>query len=407
MLPSDSAAQREPFASGAERGAALALAGVLVVAALWAGLWSLSFTAFEPGSDEGVYRHYMRQIHEQGLGAYPGLMQEFIASPERWTLPPPLRVLHVLACALVARLVGPSFEALLYVSFASHVASVLASFALSRRRLGVSRAALLSAALACSPLLLRLGVLPLSDATGFTFGALAFWSFLDLLDEPRRARWWRFTALFALAIAAKELNGLLAGPFLVIALVEGRVRGSRLHLRDLLVALALPHALVAALWMLVGWSPTAAFQVLRLVLESTATNAYMLEHNTGPWWRYIADFALLSPLATALALVCAVVACLRRTSFATRAALVLGAVLLLEASFFGKNARYFPLFELPLRIATLELAWLVAARSRLAAWFALAALAALAALDLWDATNTFRWLHDPIHARLLELRGLR
>jgi hypothetical protein len=34
-------------------------------------------------------------------------------------------------------------------------------------------------------------------------------------------------------------------------------------------------------------------------------------------------------------------------------------------------------------------------------------LAALAALDLWDATNTFRWLHDPIHARLLELRGLR
>jgi 4-amino-4-deoxy-L-arabinose transferase-like glycosyltransferase len=391
-----------------ERWVALALVALAIAACGAVGIAALDEIGFDPSSDEGVYRSYTRRLHEGGWGAYPALFREFNADPARWMWPPPHRLVHSALCALAARLTGPTLATLSYVSLASQLALVALNFALARRRVGDLRAALISMGLACSPLLVRLGVQPLSDATGLLFATASFWTFLALLDDPSRRRAPAFAAAFALAIAAKELNGLLAPPFLAIAVLERRGAPRRMRWSDLAALLLLPAVVVAGAWMLAAWSWTAPFQALRNVLASSRHNPYMLEHNVGPWYRYGVDLLALSPVATLLALSCAVAALARRPiSRPARAALVLAAVLVLEASFFAKNIRYFPVLDLSVRVAAVEFAFAFAGPRRAwLRWIAIAALVAISALDLWDAATTFEWLYDPVTSEILRLRGI-
>lgn len=394
-------------------GLALALA---LIATIASGLRALRIVAINPHSDEGLYRAYMKRLDSNGLLSFPELFTEAAGIASGDSHETPYRVGHILLTWVAAKLCGPTFEALTYVSFACQVLLVLAVWGLGRRLWGGRVAAFTALAMACSPLLLRLAPQPLTDTPALLGAGLALLTFWELLERPRRGALVAFVTAFTFALSVKELSALLVAPFLAVWVLQRASGRTQLRIRDLCVAFVAPGVLCLGLWMLAAWDTSAALRYLWTGLKSTGANEYMRTHSIGPWYRYLVELLLLSPLPTLLAAAAA-----GWTLFGEReeksgrdralvALIVFGAVLLAVAGPLPKNIRFFAILELPLRAlevaAVTRVAQLVfGGRSSAVGVGALTALAALCALDLYAANVTFVHLHDTVISHILQMRG--
>lgn len=390
---------------------ALALA---LIATFASGLRALRIVAINPQSDEGLYRAYMKRLDSNGLTSFPELFTEAAGIASGDSHETPYRVGHILLTWVAAKLCGPSFETLTYVSFACQVLLVLAVWRLGRALWGGRVAAFTALAMACSPLLLRLAPQPLTDTPALLGSALALLTFWELLERPRRGALIAFVASFTFALSVKELSVLLAAPFLALWALQRFSGRTQLRVSDMIVALVAPGVLCLGLWMLAAWDTSAALRYVWTGLKSTGANEYMRTEAIGPWYRYLVEMLLLSPLPALLA-----AAAVGWTLLAPRdtdrdrslvAWICFGAVLLAVAAPLPKNIRFFAILELPLR--ALEVAALtrvaqlmLGGRSAAIGAWTLAALTALCALDLYAANVTFVHLHDTVISHMLRMRG--
>ncbi|MEY2784012.1 MAG: hypothetical protein RL277_216, partial [Planctomycetota bacterium] len=142
-----------------------------------------------------------------------------------------------------------------------------------------------------------------------------------------------------------------------------------------------------------------------------ATNEYAIRYGSGPWYRYLVDYLLISPWTTLAA--CAGLGARlsgKRFEFGDRELTLLallGCLLLVEMSFFTKNARYLLILELPLR--ALALAWIFglaggARRTVLVAGFVL--LVVVSDLSSFEYGWVRHKIYDPLTGTLMQLRGL-
>lgn len=391
-------------------------AALALIATFASGLRALRIVAINPHSDEGLYRAYMKRLDSNGLMSFPELFTEAAGIASGDSHETPYRVGHILLTWIAAKLCGPTFEALTYVSFACQVLLVLAVWRLGRALWGARIAAFTALAMACSPLLLRLAPQPLTDTPALLGSALALLTFLELLARPRRSALIAFVASFTFALSVKELSGLLVAPFLALWTLQRLGGRTQLRVPDLCVALVAPCVLCLGLWMLAAWDTSAALRYLWTGLHSTGANEYMRTESIGPWYRYLVELLLLSPLPTLLA-----AGAVGWTLLAPReeksdrqralvALIVFAAVLLVVAGPLPKNIRFFAILELPLRAlevaAVARVAQLVlAGRSAAIGAWTLSALAALCALDLYAANTTFVHLHDTVISHMLRMRG--
>jgi 4-amino-4-deoxy-L-arabinose transferase-like glycosyltransferase len=386
---------------------------VLAFAATFAsGLRALRIVSIVPTSDEGIYFAYMKRLDARGLASFPELFDERTPIASVDSHETPYRVGHIALTWIAAKLSGPTFETLTYVSFACHVLLILAVWRLGRPLFGARFAAGLTLAMAGSPLLLRLAPQPLIDSPATLGAVLSVLTFLALLERPTRAKLLAFVAAFTFALSVKELAVLLVPPFLAIFALERRADRTSLRFGDLAVALLAPGILCYALWVLAAQDASAGLRYLWTGLRSTSSNEYVRLESSGPWHRYIVELFLLSPAPTLLAFAGLGWMLFDKARFPARRVLlplaVLAAVTLLVAAPLPKNLRFFAIFELPLR--AFEVATLFAFAQRLAprraALWTTASLALLGALDLYAANYTFVHLYDPLLSHLLHMRGL-
>ena len=400
--------ERAPWARAAAALALLVAAAVLIR--------SLPSVPYFPDSDDGYYLRYAAAVAEQGPAAFPRLFAEYTSDPRNFNYPPPNRLAYALATGAWAAAFGPSLPAIAHTSVVSHLAFVAVTFLFARRFLGETRALWLSASCAFSPLLLGMARQALSDSFVLLAFSLPVWTFLGVVERPSDRRWRAgFVAAFAFAILTKELAALLALPFAAFWAVERWAR-RRAELSPALgiALLAAPAAIAVPLWVLAAGGVEPLMTVFRGILEGPATNPYTIEYGSGPWYRYLVDFVVLSHAPTLHALGFA-------GTFAVRVARggyervhayfgLLAVLLLFEHSFVTKNARYLMLLELPLRLyAVAMLAQLARApRSALGTAAVTAAVAALASIDLASFEQLFvaGRAYDPVSAFLLVLRGI-
>lgn len=395
-----------------------ARAGVAVVLLVVATLLvrSLPSVPYFPDSDDGYYLRYASAIAAEGPSAFPRLFAEYTSDARNFNYPPPNRLAYALATGAWAAAFGPSLPGIAHTSLVSHLAFVAVTFLFARRFLGETRAFWLATACAFSPLLLGMGRQALSDSFVLLAFSLPVWTFLGVVERPGDRRWKiAFVAAFAFAILTKELAALLALPFAAFWAIE-RWGRRREDLRPALglALLALPAAIAAPLWVLAAGGVGPLVTVFRGILAGPGSNPYTIEYGSGPWYRYVVDFVVLSHAPTLLAVGFA-------GSFLVRVARggyervhayfgVLAALLLFEHSFVTKNARYLMLLELPLRLYSIGmLAELARApRSARAAAAVTAAVASLAWLDVrsFEALFVAGRAYDPVSAFLLVLRGI-
>lgn len=274
-------------------GIALALAGGLVV--------STPVTNWRGRADEGAYLRYAARIASDGLGILPSLVHGYLADPTlRAESPAPLRVSVLIPDALAVHWGGERYESLQRVSLAAFLALIVVAFLSVRHHPGATTAAALVLLLAASPLQLAMARRALSDS----LNAALWTASLALCIEAMVAEWRRGWLLVALAFAAtllvKELNVIIVPVALALLAVDGGRRG-RLPSAWALVGVAiLPLTLSAAAIAAAAGGIQPAIDALRALTSQAGENTYGLQFGSGPWFRYVVDFLLVSPWTTLL-----------------------------------------------------------------------------------------------------------
>jgi 4-amino-4-deoxy-L-arabinose transferase-like glycosyltransferase len=401
--------------------------GVLGKWGAWLGLVALLLCAgriaaarldevvYQPGSDDGYYLRYLREVVEGGLGALPGQFRFYLGDQRHWIFPPPSRIGFTLVSALFARVDGVRLETLSHLSVASFLALVAVQFVFARRWFGDLKALLVAALTAFSPLYLGLSRLALTDSFVSLTQVASIWLFVEYVRAPQRLRWTlAFGLAFTFAILTKEISGLLALPFGLYALVERVLRKREVPLARTIAMLCVPALVSLVLWAVAAGNPATLLRVMKIVLLSPASNEYALAYGSGGWYRYPIDELLMSPWPTALGLAGVVVA-LWRWSKGEYDSLAVALALVYVAqvgvlSFFTKNLRYVAVLEMPLRILAVVLLWEVlrARSSTIGRWACVACVALLCWLGHRDYELIWlRWkTYDPVTLPLAGARGL-
>jgi hypothetical protein len=218
--------------------------------------------------------------------------------------------------------------------------------------------------------------------------SLSTWLFLELVQEPKSLR--RkilFMAAFALTVLVKELSVLLLVPFSAFVLIERFWRREPLNLAAFALIFALPGVVVLPLFVLAAGSFSKLLETTHIVLSSPATNAYAIRYGSGPWFRYVVDFLLMSPSTTLLAAsyLGVLAVNLRSGEYDRRLVFLalIAACLIFEYSFFTKNLRYAVVCELSIRVFAVSMVSEIC-RSSNAARSAILTAVAIAALCWLD-----------------------
>lgn len=321
-------------------------ATAILVAAAASRWWTFDVTQFR--GDELIYIRYATRISADGLSQFRLLADEYASNPSLWVFPNPLRVLYILMTALGCWLAGVcSGATVAAVSFLSGIALVLLTIVLAWRMFG-ERVALLSGLLAAlSPLQLALSRRAWQDGFFSLTVLLALWAFWERSRSPRKG--WDILLGCALlaGLLTKESAIIFPVGFLGALLYPKISRGVTMT-RSTLAALLLPLPLAALILLTLIPDPSLLIRVYSSWLWATEAGAYAIAYSQGPWFRYLIDFLLLSPLTTLLAIgYYFKPAGEQEDPFLGRSTLILFLVFSLLAL---KNVRYVSFLDIPMRI---------------------------------------------------------
>jgi 4-amino-4-deoxy-L-arabinose transferase-like glycosyltransferase len=296
----------------------------------------------------------MEYIHREGIGGFHALFQDYLRDPRNWVYPTPIRVGFISASAVAAKIWGPDFRTLSYVSLLSCGALILVNYYFLERFFGNPRALFVTALTSFSPVWLALGRRALMDSFVTLCMALSIWLFLDLVRHPQRTRIRiLFMLAFAFAILTKETPILLEIPLFAFVLSEKFVHKSRVKLGDFIVTLALPPVVCGAALIVAAGGLNPLLRVIQIILASPS-DSYSTTLGSGPWQSYLIDFLLLSPWPTLLAVGYLGVQAVRLGKGVYESTemyfMLIFSLLLLEFSFLPKFIRYLAILDLPIRI---------------------------------------------------------
>lgn len=369
--------------------------------------------------DDQYYLRYLQVVSADGLSAFPGLFAKWNASQVDRIFPPPSRLGYILTSVAWGKLVGADYRSLQTLSLACFLLLCVLNYAFARRHFDEERACLVGALTAFSPLLMGLSRLAFSDSYAALCMTAMIWLFLEVVKDPEsRGKRALFAAAAAWSALVKELSILLLVPFIAFLLYERFAR------REPHRVLAVVSSLVLASVAVVGILLVAAggFEPLRTtvqtVLASPGSNRYALRFGSGPWFRPIVDFLLLSPwpiiLATGWFWITANRLRAGRYERESVYFAFVSATMLLVLGFFTKNLRYVIMLELPIRVFAVLLVCdlargLGSRRASAAPAFASAAAVALLCWLDWQNFGLFWVEHpgaDPITQFLANVRNV-
>ena len=316
------------------------------------------------GYDENLYRGYVDDLTRYGVTSYPYFAERYLVVQTRLpgAILPPTRFVYVFAAYLWK--LGSGVDSLTALHAVSSLFSILLLFlsAVFAWRLGgVTLALSVAALMACAPTQIHMSQHALIDGVFAFWATLSLWLLWESLQRPDRLGWLiSYGISLAVMVMTKE-NAMFAfvGLLSVLAanywLAFGKVTRSLLGFTILG-----PLAGVVTLVFLCGGADTF-YDVYRLLVSKASVLPYAIATGDGPWYRYLVDLLLVSPIVFLLAL-----GAVFRLRFANRAAVFLvcfvaGSYLVMCNVRYGMNLRYANMWDMPLRyLATLSVSGLAA-----------------------------------------------
>lgn len=315
---------------------------------------SASFTGL--GYDEGLYRGYVTNLMDHGLTSYPDFAENYVETQQKLpaVILPPTRFLYIFSAYLWHEVTGA--DALLSLHRISCLFSILLLFAaagFTLRLAGPIWALGVFALMSCAPTQIHMAQHALIDGF-FAFWATSclwlLWENLRKPDNPLRLT--LFAISLALMVLTKE-NAVFAYVGLLALLAANRwLHFGTITRTLLLVTVVGPLAGLVILIFLCGSAETF-IATYRLVVSKASVLPYAIATGDGPWYRYLVDLLLASPVIFLLAW-----AAIFRLKFTDKPSLyllmfVVSTYLLMCNIRYGMNLRYTNMWDLPLRYLAL------------------------------------------------------
>ncbi len=282
------------------------LLGILGAVLFFIVLNPLSRSGFGVTSDEGYYYHYAVHIQENGGRGFNELTQWYARNIEAKNHPAPVRIGYITTCAFIFDHLGADYVWMGMLSIVFFLSFLALNFFYLRRHFGYDLALMTVVLLGTSPLLLGLSRRALVDGPVNFFWAVLLWAMFEVFVVGV-SRWRLCLIVISLAVALlfKESSVLLAAVILVLGVI------SSLAYRRWNILMSVLFAVLAAILLYLGimvlafggfqgvWEGWAGLLATHTSLSSN--NPYALYYSSGPWFRYLLDFFLLSPVSFLLA----------------------------------------------------------------------------------------------------------
>jgi len=337
------------------------------------------------GFDEGLYREYVNALSKGGLTSYPDIVEGYIDVQKKLpgSILPPLRFLYIFTGYVWHSIFGSEALAALHqvASFFSMLTLALATFFVWRVR-GPIWAIAIAALMAVAPTQLHMSQHALVDGF-FTFWAtLVLWLFWENLQAPRDWRWLvGYIVGLALLVLTKE-NSFFVWIALVILLIINRWLQFGTVTRELVIATVLGPLLGVVVLIFLAGGVDVFFQSYTLSVGKNFQLQYAVLTGDGPWYRYLVDLMLVSPIVLILAF-----GALFRLDRAMKTELFMS--IFIAASYlvmcnvkYGMNLRYANMWDLPLRfLAFSQIVWLASFAKRFQTGIVAGAVALVATIE--------------------------
>ena len=326
---------------------------LMLVVAVTLVSFTLKNIRFASSADEGYYFRYASFIAQKGLSGFSALFKNYLENQQLWLYPNPLRVGSIALSAIWFKVAAASFMNLAYLSLIFYAFFLSTSYCFSRKYLGEKLALPFVILLASSPIQLAMSRRALMDSAVNLFSALSLWLFWDSLKERSWLKLTVFIAVYSFSILVKETIILLTVPFLIFLLIERFVYKNEISAKYFLAALLLPPFIALSVYALLGCLPFI-FNTVRIILSSPQANSYAISFGSGPWYRYLIDYMLLSPWVVILAtgfIFCFFLNQENNELVVYFAVIFVSSFILFD--FFTKNLRYVMILDMPLRLFSL------------------------------------------------------
>jgi hypothetical protein len=328
------------------------------------------------GFDENLYRKYVEALSQTGLTSYPDIAENYIdvQSSLHTAILPPTRFFYIVFAYVCHQLTGS--DALTSLKIVSSLCSILAlavaaffATSLAGWRVGTAVTALM----ACAPTQLHMSQHALIDGVFGFVAILGLWLLWQNLCHPNDRRWLTlYTFALALLVITKE-NAFFAYVALLAALGASYYFRFGTISRLLLAATFIGPLLGLSILVNACGSLKNTIQVYELLVSKASILPFAIATGDGPWYRYLVDLLLVSPLVLIFAL--GAVLTLRRRDYPSifLTVFVAASYLIMCNVPFGMNLRYTNMWDFPLRfLATTYLACLLSSFRKSNLWFALA-----------------------------------
>lgn len=315
---------------------------------------SSSFTAV--GYDEGLYRGYVTDLITHGITSYPDFAEHYVERQQKLpaAILPPTRFLYIFSAYVWHGVTGADpLVSLHRVSCLFSILLLFAAGAFAWRLAGPFWALGVFALMSCAPTQIHMAQHALIDGFFAFWATLCLWFLWENLRRPNDAlRLSIFGASLALMVMTKE-NALFAYLGLLALIGMNRwFRFGTVSRNLLLVTVAGPLAGLVALIFLCGSAETF-YLTYRLLVSKASVLPYAIATGDGPWYRYLVDLLLASPVIFLLAW-----GAIFRLKMENKPALYLlsfmAATYVLMCNVrYGMNLRYTNMWDMPLRYLAL------------------------------------------------------
>ncbi len=310
------------------------------------------------GFDEGLYRKYVNSVVHAGVSEYPAILDRYIEVQK--TLPgsilPPVRFLYIFSAYLWHQVFGTeALVALHDVASLFSILTLLLSAIFAWRLKGPAWALGLAALMSVVPTQLHMSQHALVDGF-FTFWALlCLWLFWENLRAPHNWCWVIALAIgLALLVLTKE-NSFFVWIALIVLLVVNRWLQFGTVTRELIVAMIVGPLLGVVVLVFLAGGIDMLWQTYQLSVGKNFELRYAVLTGDGPWYRYIVDLILVSPVVVILAL-----GSIFRLDRTKKPELFMS--IFIAASYlvmcnvkYGMNLRYANIWDMPLRFLAFSL----------------------------------------------------
>jgi Dolichyl-phosphate-mannose-protein mannosyltransferase len=338
------------------------------------------------GYDERLYRGYVNNLISGGLTSYPDFAESYVERQQKLPLAilPPTRFLYIFSAYLWHQATGEgALVALHRVSCLFSILMLFAAGAFAWRLGGPWVALAVLALMACAPTQIHMSQHALIDGFFAFWATLSLWFLWENLRQPNNLRWLiLYTVSLVLMVITKE-NAVFAYAGLLALIGANRwLRFGTVTRPLLLLTLAGPLLGLVVLIALCG-SATTFINTYRLLVAKASVLPYAIATGDGPWYRYLLDLLLVSPLIFLLAW-----GAIFRLKPGNKEALFL--IVFVSATYlvmcnvrYGMNLRYTNMWDMPLRyLAVLCLCDLTQSLRRYQAIAIVLAVTLLGAFDL-------------------------